>query len=264
MSNKQSKKTILFKVAKYAAVFFVYLPLLLGALCLARFFIKESPTQEELPPEAFYPADYSVNILDNHAYLSLDHSVYYMNYGTGEPLTAENNQKVGIASAFFYEYFDSIIGGDAAAYRSMLTDTYIDEFDPPEKFTMQMLYDIQVNQSHSASTTTYNGETVNVYHFTVSYKIFENNGTFRRDIASNQSVTQYYDLIYHKNKMLLNNISNSIVVSTEEVSDIRRLQTTVDLCVIGIFVLIPVIWVFLRRRVKRKQTESDEKTVEKR
>ena len=251
------------KALKLASVLFVYLLLLLAALYLGRMLTKESPVQNELPPEAFYPVDPSLSIQDNSAYAALDRSVYYTNYGTGEALTEENHQKVGVASSFFYRYFDHIINGNASAYRSMLTEAFIEEFDPPKDFAVQMLYDIRVDQSHSASTATFKGETVNVYHFSVSYKIFENNGTFRRDIASNQSVTQYYDLVYYKDQMLLNNISDSRVVSAEEVSSIRTKRMTVDLCVIGVFIIAPVIGYIVLRKVKRKNPVADTKCAKK-
>ena len=263
MVNKIATKKYIKKVGKYFVFLFLYLVLLYGALSFARYITKESSSQEELPPEAFYPVDYSADILENNAYLSLDRSVYYMDYGTGEALTAENYQKLGVASEFFYRYFESIILGDVSAYRSMLTDDYIDEFDPPEEFTMQMLYDIQVNQSHSASSSENNGETVNVYHFAVTYKIFENNGTFRRDIASNQSVTQYYDLIYCQNKLFLDNISNSIVLNSEEVANIKQRRLVIDLSVIGIFILLPLVLFVAKWRIKLNRRNNNQKDDEK-
>ena len=262
--SKRSKKRVLIKTIKYFLASFAYLFFLFVAIYFTRSFFADKIQREELPAEAFYPADYSVDIMDNSAYLSLDRSVYYMNYGTGEPLTEENFQKVGIASSFFYEYFDSVINGDALSYRAMLTDEYIDAFDPPEKFTMQMLYDIQVNQSHGLSTTSYKGETVNVYHFSVSYKIFENNGTFRRDVASNQAVTQYYDLVYYKGEMLLDGIRDSVVVNENHLSEIEDRKTMVSWIVIGSYIFVSVIVFVIVYRIKRKTAIDNKNNEEKR
>jgi hypothetical protein len=262
--SKRSKKQFMIKITKYLLASFAYLFFLFVILYFTRSFFSVNIEREELPAEAFYHVDYSVNVMDNSAYLSLDRSVYYMNYGTGESLTEENYQKVGIASSFFYEYFESVINGDAISYRSMLTDAYIDAFDPPEKFTMQMLYDIQVNQSHGLSTTSYKGETVNVYHFSVSYKIFENNGTFRRDVASNQAVTQYYDLVYYNGKMLLNGISNNVVINENRLEVIGKRQTMVSWIVIGSYVFVSVIVLVVVYRIKRKPAIDDKNIKEKR
>ena len=263
MATQRFSPPKLKKIFQYLLFLFLYVLLFLGTLFLVRYLTAEEPNRNELPPEAFYPADYSANIMDNQAYLSLDRSIYYMNYGTGEPLTEENYQTVGIASSFFYHYFDSIIKGDVAAYRAMLTDNYIEALEPPEKFTMQMLYDIEVNQSHSASTATYQGKTVKVHHFAVSYKIFENNGTFRRDIASNQSVTQYYDLFFFDDKILLNSISDSVVMDADKADAIQQKHAMIDLSVLAAFILAPIIWMITRRMLRRRKPSSSSKVDEK-
>lgn len=168
---------------------------------------------DALPDDVFYEADYSKDIFLDEAYMSLDQSIMYMEYDTGMTLTEENHTTAGVASEFFYEYFDAIIRGDADRYRGMLTENYIDDFEPPAEFTMQMLYDIEVNRVQTSWSEEYNGKTVTVYNFAVKYKIFENNGTFRNDIASNQSATQYYELYSYDGKFYLNSYTNKLVIS---------------------------------------------------
>ena len=168
---------------------------------------------DSLPDDVFYEADYSKDIFLDEAYMSLDHSIMYMEYDTGMTLTEENHTTAGVASEFFYEYFDAIIKGDADRYRGMLTENYIDDFEPPAEFTMQMLYDIEVNRVQTSWSEEYNGKTVTVYNYAVKYKIFENNGTFRNDIASNQSATQYYELYSYDGKFYLNSYTNKLVIS---------------------------------------------------
>ena len=51
-----------------------------------------------------------------------------------------------------------------------------------------------------------------MYYFEVKYKIFENNGTFRNDVASNRSTTQYYELYDLGDRILLNAIGQKQVV----------------------------------------------------
>lgn len=168
---------------------------------------------DSLPDSVFFEADYSKDIFKDEAYMSLDHSIMYMEYDSGMTLTEENYSTAGVASEFFYEYFDAIIRGDADRYRGMLTENYIDDFEPPAEFTMQMLYDIEVNRVQTSWSEEYNGKTVTVYNFAVKYKIFENNGTFRNDIASNQSSTQYYELYAYDGTFYLNSYTNKLVIS---------------------------------------------------
>lgn len=168
---------------------------------------------DSLPDDVFYEADYSKDIFLDEAYMSLDRSIMYMEYDSGMTLTEENYTTAGVASEFFYEYFDAIIKGDADRYHGMLTENYIDDFEPPAEFTMQMLYDIEVNRVQTSWSEEYNGKTVTVYNFAVKYKIFENNGTFRNDIASNQSATQYYELYSYDGKFYLNSYTNKLVIS---------------------------------------------------
>ncbi len=183
----------------------VFLPMLLSALQ------KSNEESGALPDSAFYEPDYEKNIFEDEAYQKLDSSVLYMDFGTGETLTEQNYRTVGVASAFFYTYFQAIINGDAQTYRSLLTDTYIKEKNPPERFTMQMLYDISVNQIQRSAQTEYQGKEVTAYYFSVSYRIFRNDGTFRKDVGSNQSVTQYYELYAIDGAFFLHAVANKQV-----------------------------------------------------
>lgn len=160
----------------------------------------------------FYEADYDRNILEDPAYQRLNRSVLYLEYGSGEPLTEENHWTLGVASDFFYRYFDAIIRGDCEAYRAYLTPHYIREFEPPERFTMQMLYNIEVNREQQMSTAVFEGQTVDVHYFSVKYSIFENNGTFRNDVPSNKSTTQYYELYDLGSRLYLNAVSDKKMI----------------------------------------------------
>ena len=173
---------------------------------------QDKPGTESGTKLQFYEADYDRNILEDPAYQRLNRSILYLEYGSGEPLTEENHRTLGVASEFFYWYFDAIIRGDCETYRAYLTPHYIREFEPPERFTMQMLYNIEVNREQQMSTAVFEGQTVNVYYFSVKYSIFENNGTFRDDVASNKSTTQYYELYEVGSRLYLNAVSDKKMI----------------------------------------------------
>lgn len=207
-TNRKKLKTAVLSVG----IVLVVLALLAFGLSALLNAVKEpAATSSSLPDHAFYEPDYEKNIFEDEAYRKLDSSVLYMDFGTGETLTEQNYQTVGVASAFFYTYFQAVINGDARTYRSLLSDTYIEEKQPPERFTMQMLYDISVNQIQRSSTAQYQGKEVTAYYFSVSYRIFRNDGTFRNDVGSNQSTTQYYELYAVDGTFLLNAVANKQV-----------------------------------------------------
>lgn len=211
LSDREKLKRI---VTVVAAALLVLL-LLTGALWLMDHLLSkrnDPPAVSSLGGYQFYEADYDRNILEDPAYQRLDRSVRYLEYDSGETLTEENYRTLGVASEFFYQYFDAIVRGDCEAYRAFLTPYYIEEFEPPERFTMQMLYEIEVNRTQAQSTAVFEGREVIVHYFSVKYKIFENNGTFRNDVESNRSTTQYYELYDLDGRIYLNAVSNKQMI----------------------------------------------------
>lgn len=214
VQQKRTEKEKLKKVLLFFLLMFLAAALLAGILGIINYALtKDNEKQSALPIDAFYEANYEENIFENSAFMRLDHSVFYLEYGSGESLTEENYTSIGVASSFFYTYFQAIICGDCETYRSLLTEQYIKNYNPPEQFTMQMLYDIEVDRIQNTESTTYQGQTVMVYYFSVKYKIFQNNGTFRNDVGSNTSTTQYYELYVIDNQIYLNAVSNKSVIS---------------------------------------------------
>lgn len=212
-AQKQREKRMIKRIAFVVVCALLALAVVAGGLALALHLARgRGSNTEELPSDAFYAADYTENILENKDYARFDRSVMYLEYGSGESLSEANCKTLGVASEFFYRYFEAIIGGDAQAYRALLTEEYIRKNQPPERFTMQMLYDIRVNMEQYPSSATYQDQTVTAYYFSVQYKIYRNNGTFRRDIGSNQSKTLYFELLDTPGGILLNAMSEKKMV----------------------------------------------------
>lgn len=213
--KKLSDREKLKRIALVVVGVLLALTLLAGALWLVSSLLSkrhDPPGPEAENGYKFYEADYERNIFEEPAYQRLNRSVLYLEYGSGEPLTEENYRTLGVASDFFYGYFDAIIRGDVERYRAYLTPHYVKKYDPPERFTMQMLYNIEVNREQQMSTADFEGQTVNVHYFSVKYSIFENNGTFRNDVGSNKSTTQYYELYELNGRCYLNAVSNKQMI----------------------------------------------------
>ncbi len=140
----------------------------------------------------YYPVDYDENIFENAAYMSFRRDLMYGANGVEQIFSLKDDfEEATDECKFFLRYFDAIINGKYEEYTSYFVDGFFDE-DP--KFTMQMLYEPYVS-AHSSSKENVDGKDVTLLNFYVRYKIFKNNGTFRRGIDSNSAVPQIYQLI---------------------------------------------------------------------
>ncbi len=147
-----------------------------------------------------YPADYDLDVTTVSEYMDLDRNIYY-NYG-GEQYIIEYSSQNSADQNFFIRYFDIVISGDHETYNKLFTDNYYKTYEPYSQFTPQMLYDIQIEKLSEQYS---NGKTV--YTYNVSYKIYNNTGTFRNDIGSGGSKTLYFELVNENGTVKIDNIN---------------------------------------------------------
>ena len=180
-SKGMRKKLVVALIAVTAAILVLVLVL----------FLIESlsrPKLPELPEYEFYPT-YQGNIMEYDRYLDLDRQVYYSEMGTTTSITEENREEFDPAVLFLYDYVQSIIAGDHTRYNQFFSDSYFKECDPQTPFSPQMLYRIVITYQ---STEEEAGDKLITYR--LDYMIFENDGTFRRDIESDASRPQIVTL----------------------------------------------------------------------
>lgn len=148
-----------------------------------------------------YPIDHNYDIMSDLEYLDLDRRLY-LKLGS-ETIAVDEYPKedMGEDVLFFVNYFDLAIAGDYNAYNKLFTDNYYKYNEPYSSFTMQMIYDMNVEK---LGESTADGETV--YYYNVSYKIHKNNGTFRNDIGSDGCKTLHFTLIKKDGKILIDSI----------------------------------------------------------
>lgn len=190
LKKKSRSRKILFIVSAVLFVVFIAAVVVGGVWYWKYRNAEKNPSTTE-KPIVYYPADYEKDILQDQVYLAYDRDLYYTN---GSVTMAYNENDRDIASEeclFFLDYFHSVITGDYESYPSYFVADY---FEISPKFTMQMIYDLQVTV-HSISTVTLNGTETTAYNFVVRYKIHRNNGTFRTGIYSDTAVPQVYQLV---------------------------------------------------------------------
>jgi len=133
------------------------------------------------------PADYDLNIFDDSGYMSLDRSIWF-NDGTARTVITEDNIKsYSPELQFMYNVVNLIINGNYTEYNKIFTKDYLKTAgdDLRDRFTMQQLYNIELEIEDYSQTNTANG-LVTQSVIAVSYMIRNNNGTFRNDLDFNE------------------------------------------------------------------------------
>jgi hypothetical protein len=206
--NTDRKKDKKKKLKKITLILIAVL-LFVGLLWLILYGITAllSGGREESADTSFFEPDYEENILEDQLYLSKNRMVYYLEYGSGEVVTSDNINNLPDCARFFDTYFKTVINGDYNKYRTFFTDNYIKENVLPERFTMQRIYDIEVDLFDKRQDADIVIET-----FVVRYKIMFNNGTFRSDVGSNVIKPLVFELYRTGDSVLINAIKEKKTV----------------------------------------------------
>ena len=151
---------------------------------------KDKPTPEPgSRPISFYPV-WEGNVRENEQYLGLDRQFYLCNpdYGIKEALDAgqmDSDPKL----ALLRDYINSLIDGYPNACRALFTASALAETPVPD-FAQQMIWQVEITETEAK---TENGVARTTY--CLEYRIYRNNGTYRRDVGSNAARPEYLTLI---------------------------------------------------------------------
>ena len=181
-TQKKNVKTALF-IMSGILVFAVA-----GLLLLNHFLTKEDDTSEKYIH--FYPVD-DRNIFENPDYLSLNRSVLFCDdpsgwYGQTTEITAEERMGFDATVRFADDYLNALIYGSESALRAMCSSDYLSVHEISD-FTQQMIYEAKIIY-HSTEGREGGGKLVT---YRLDYKIYKNNGTYRRDVGSDTVKSEY-------------------------------------------------------------------------
>ena len=171
----------------------VLLALLLCVQLISQALIEKVDTYVRLDGIRFAQADYEYNIFDDVLYNAKEHDIYYSEYGSGELIENGAYEQYGDQAVFFRKYFDCVINGRYDEYPKLFTDDFFKTHTIPERFTMQKIYDIRVDLNDKKSAEV-DGKQTTLYCYMVSYKIMNNNGTFRGDVGSDTAKPLYFEI----------------------------------------------------------------------
>ncbi len=148
-----------------------------------------SDEHETLPPvdilklHETYGDDF--DIMEYEEYLGYDRSIYLDDprYGLKQSVLPEHVSTHGRAFEVVYNVMIAINEGDCDTYNSLMGSKGLKKGE----FTQQQIYDIVIMPYSSSESGA-----VEEHIFKVTYKIHENNGTYRNTIESDASRPQYF------------------------------------------------------------------------
>ncbi len=157
---------------------------------------------------SLYDPDWESDIFQNKEWLEKSRFITYTENGMSVGLVDGDYSSYGRAVEMFGEYVDALMKGDAELVNGFYTAEYFESHERFERITMQKLYDIEVEYI-SRSEITVGGKAVDKYIYKFTYKIMENDGTFRNDLVSDATRAQYYTLIDDGETVKISDISYS-------------------------------------------------------
>lgn len=162
---------------------------------LALYILRLDDTPEfYLPPPSdgpFAPVDWDEDIWADPEYLALgDRLTVYAEIPpfTSYPLTGPDDLSLGDDAALLYRVLQSVRAGDAELYNSFFSDYYRRIAGEKQAFTPQKLYDIRI--CYEKALIDEKAGYLRLYR--VEYRIMDNNGTYRNDIASDELRGVYF------------------------------------------------------------------------
>ncbi len=180
-------------------------------LIIPKLFVESEPesTKEIIADFSFYPADYDEDIFEDEDYLSLIFEgiiEYDDNINSITVLDKDTAASSGKPVKLMVDMIYSIINGNAEEYNSYFSELYYRTNKPKETFTKQKIYDARLTY-FSTESVTKDKVTYTEYTYKLRYRIYENNGTFRKDIGDGYRV-QYITVSDREGDLKIDSIIN--------------------------------------------------------
>ena len=188
LRKEKRKKILLISVLVIIgilAILGVIMLVLSGINSLLRERSVENLRESIRPPSyVFFKTDYNENIFDDAEYMGLNREMRYTVGGLTVTIGEHNYSQQTPIVRFMYNILQYIINGDYEKYNEIFIDAYLENAgdDLRETFTMQKLYNIDVELADTWEMLLPDGRTAIYTDYIVSYMIKGNNGTFRNDI----------------------------------------------------------------------------------
>ena len=203
---QKSKKILIGIIVGLLSVILV----LVLTLAILDWIEKSKPYEEEVISYEFYEPDFEENIYKDEEYQAMIQGglMRYCDASLGVTYGIQrgNTDTYGKDVSFMVELVYAAIEGDHKAYNACFSDAYYDSGrSPKEAFTMQKIYNVLIERTAVETVSDKNGNYTK-YSYSLTYQIYENNGTFRKDIGDG-SKTQYIVLTDRTGQLLIDSVA---------------------------------------------------------
>lgn len=189
-TKSKEKKIVLILLAAMALIVMISIPVLISSM-------QTGEGDDETTRLIYFETpNYEENIFEDEEYLGKNRLVYVIKGAIGTYVDTSSEAERAAeshVSNFMFDFIETQIQGDVDGYNACFSEEYLAKNGKQEKFTMQKLYDISIEQYGSATPTDDGGRN---YTYILKYKILHNNGTLRNDIESMSERPLY--LIIHE------------------------------------------------------------------
>lgn len=156
---------------------------------------------------SLYDPDWESDIFKNREYLDRNRYITYVEGGLSITLVDGDYAAYGEPVELLAGYVDALMNGDSELADSYFADSYFETHEHLGAITMQKLYDIKVEYITSSTI-----DDAIVYVYKLTYKIMENDGTFRADVTSDAEKPQFYTIVDDGYALRITDVSNSYMV----------------------------------------------------
>lgn len=195
----------------------------------------------------FEKPEYDEDPLLDKVYTEKMLGIYYT-YGSETHYFEKGSHGIDRYCDFFRDYFDALISGDEEKVTLMHTEHFLAENKDFKDLAPQKIYDVKITALEKTLIEDPEDEyyKYTVARFKVSYKIYANNGTFRRDIIEDFELPIILEVLEIGGKMKINSLG--YIGIHDPVAETKSpIPALISLALGIIFVVSSVIEVITRR-----------------
>jgi len=199
------KKMIIALCVILGAVLILYLLTILIPMIFSR---QADDQSEYVADYNFYPANHDEDIFADADYMKLiSNGMLEYDNGSNSIITIKENNysDQDNYAQVVIDMLYSIRDGDEDRYNLYFSDEYFKSNSKKESFTPQKIYNARLNL-FSTEAVTEGKDTYTKKIFKLEYQIYENNGTFRKDIGDD-SRPQYIYVTNRNGNILIDSIT---------------------------------------------------------
>ena len=188
----QKNKTDGKGITRILIILIAILAVLIGLNLLLDALNRRQPGKVTREAVDLYEPDFTCNIFEDEDYMAEENFIMYTENGQSTRIyNSAEAAAAGELGSFFFNFFKDMIYGDYADFNDYFTEGYLEKYGRFGKFTMQRLYNNEVEIVSKAA----NGDGTFSYLCKLVFSIMKNDGTVFNFIASDSSKPMYLTVI---------------------------------------------------------------------